>query len=156
MLLSHLMCPLNSSCISFRVVHQQQLTCLAWSCHFKIPYWFLETGGPGSGKGTQCSRLVKEFGFKHISLGDILREEVKQGTPIGKECSKIMKEGKLVPVNLTMELMKKAMKNSEGTTGYLLDGFPRATSQARAFQKQVNISLNPLLLQRITFWICFL
>ncbi|KAG0616511.1 hypothetical protein M758_5G121200 [Ceratodon purpureus] len=113
-------------------------------------------GGPGSGKGTQCSRLVKEFGFKHISLGDILREEVKQGTPIGKECSKIMKEGKLVPVNLTMELMKKAMKNSEGTTGYLLDGFPRATSQARAFQKQVNISLNPLLLQRITFWICFL
>jgi len=82
--------------------------------------------------------MVQEFGFKHISLGDILREEVKQGTPVGKECSKIMKEGKLVPVNLTLELMKKAMSESKDAGGYILDGFPRATSQARAFQKQVH------------------
>ena len=126
-------------------------------CHLNYPIDSLKTGGPGSGKGTQCSRIVKEFGFKHISLGDIMREEVKQGTPIGKECSKIMKEGKLVPVNVTMELLKKAMKNSEGTSGYLLDGFPRATTQARAFQKQVHTSLNPHPLNRMSlviFWIC--
>lgn len=84
--------------------------------------------------------MVEEFGFKHISLGDILREEVKQGTPVGKECSKIMKEGKLVPVNLTLELLKKAMTESKNASGYILDGFPRAISQARAFQKQVHSS----------------
>jgi len=95
-------------------------------------------GGPGSGKGTQCGRMVQEFGFKHISLGDILREEVKQGTSVGKECSRIMKEGRLVPVNLTLDLMRKAMTESKDATGYILDGFPRATSQAQAFQKEVS------------------
>lgn len=107
-------------------------------------------GGPGTGKGTQCERMVEEFGFKHISLGNILREEVKMGTPIGLECSKIMKDGKLVPTNMAMTLMKKAMAESKDATGFILDGFPRATSQAHAFQKQVChiLSLTPSLVRK--------
>jgi len=81
--------------------------------------------------------MVKEFGFKHISLGDILRAEVKNGTQMGKDCAAIMREGKLVPVKLTMELMEKAMKQAGDTPGYLLDGFPRKVNQAKEFKKLV-------------------
>ncbi|XP_024365575.1 uncharacterized protein [Physcomitrium patens] len=95
-------------------------------------------GGPGTGKGTQCSRMAKEFGFKHISIGELLREEMERGTLVGKECSEIMKDGKLVPLKLTLELIIKAIKAPNNSSGYLLDGFPRATNQARAFQKQVR------------------
>ena len=105
--------------------------------------WGGVIGGPGTGKGTQCTRLKDEFGFKHISLGDILRNEVKQGSTIGKQCENLMKDGKLVPLPLTMQLMKKALQTSGHHSGYLIDGFPRAVEQAKAFQQQVRI---------LTFW----
>lgn len=54
-------------------------------------------GGPGSGKGTQCGRIVKDFGYMHFSAGDLLRQEVAKGTTQGKQLEEIMKEGKLVP-----------------------------------------------------------
>lgn len=54
-------------------------------------------GGPGSGKGTQCDKIVDEFGLKHLSTGDMLREEVKKGTELGNELNELMKEGKMVP-----------------------------------------------------------
>lgn len=62
---------------------------------------------------------------------------MERGTLVGKECSEIMKDGKLVPLKLTLELIIKAIKAPNNSSGYLLDGFPRATNQARAFQKQV-------------------
>lgn len=62
-------------------------------------------GGPGSGKGTQCSKIVQEFGFLHLSAGDLLREEVAKGTEQGKQLEEIMKQGKLVPaVSIIMVL----------------------------------------------------
>ena len=94
-------------------------------------------GGPGTGKGTQCSRLTKEFGFKHLSVGDLLRDEVKKGKKIGKQCAELMDEGKLVPVKISLGLLKNAMKESNSQRGFLIDGFPRACNQARAFEKQV-------------------
>ena len=57
----------------------------------------LPSGGPGSGKGTQCGRIVHDFGFTHLSAGDLLREEVARGTPRGRQLQEIMREGKLVP-----------------------------------------------------------
>ena len=57
----------------------------------------LPSGGPGSGKGTQCGRIVHDFGFTHLSAGDLLREEVAKGTPRGRQLQEIMREGKLVP-----------------------------------------------------------
>jgi broad-specificity NMP kinase len=58
-------------------------------------------GGPGSGKGTQCERIVAKYGFKHLSAGDLLRDEVKSGSAVGKKCEEIMKEGKLVPMEVS-------------------------------------------------------
>ena len=57
----------------------------------------MTAGGPGSGKGTQCTRIVEEFGYIHLSAGDLLRQEVAKGNEIGQNIEEIMKEGKLVP-----------------------------------------------------------
>lgn len=109
-------------------------------------------GGPGTGKGTQCGRLTKEFGFKHLSVGDLLRDEVKKGTRTGKQCAELMKEGKLVPVKISLGLLKNAMKESNSQKGYLIDGFPRACNQARAFEKQVLV--DSLLKENVVNWNC--
>jgi adenylate kinase family enzyme len=58
-------------------------------------------GGPGSGKGTQCERIVAKYGHTHLSAGDLLRDEVKSGSELGKQCEAIMKEGKLVPMEVS-------------------------------------------------------
>jgi hypothetical protein len=57
-------------------------------------------GGPGSGKGTQCDKVVAKYGFTHLSAGDLLRDEVKSGSAVGQQCEQIMKEGKLVPMEV--------------------------------------------------------
>lgn len=98
----------------------------------------VDAGGPGTGKGTQCGRMVKEFGFKHISLGEILRTEVKNRSQTGKECASIMKAGKL-----TLRLMQNAMEQASDASGYILDGFPRAVNQAKGFTKQVRVTVDP-------------
>ncbi|KAG0577709.1 hypothetical protein M758_5G168400 [Ceratodon purpureus] len=97
-------------------------------------------GGPGSGKGTQCDRIVRDFGYLHLSAGDLLRDEVKKGTEIGRECEQLMKDGKLVPVDVTLRLIKKAMKEGKmnNAKGFLVDGFPRAVDQAEMFEKKVG------------------
>eukprot|EP00877_Chromochloris_zofingiensis_P005325 jgi/Chrzof1/14794/Cz09g16130.t1 len=94
-------------------------------------------GGPGSGKGTQCERIVAKYGYKHLSAGDLLRDEVKSGSDLGKQCEQIMKEGKLVPMEVIIGLLKKAMVNS-GAKEFLIDGFPRALDQADAFERMVK------------------
>jgi len=69
-------------------------------------------GGPGSGKGTQCAKLVEDYGFTHLSAGDLLRDEVKSRSEIGVVCETLMKEGKLVPMEVTIGLLKTAMKKA--------------------------------------------
>jgi adenylate kinase family enzyme len=109
--------------------------------HNYLCFGVVDAGGPGTGKGTQCGRMVKEFGFKHISLGEILRTEVKNRSQIGKECASIMKAGKLVPLDLTLRLMQNAMEQARDASGYILDGFPRAVNQAKGFTKQVQVTV---------------
>ena len=79
-------------------------------------------GGPGSGKGTQCAKLVQEFGLSHVSVGDLLREEVAKGSPVGKEIDGMMKEGKIVPLNITLKVLEKALKEINNPKGVLVDG----------------------------------
>lgn len=95
-------------------------------------------GGPGSGKGTQSEKIVQRYGgWAHISTGDVLREEVEKGSDIGKQCEKIMEEGKLIPTDLVIQLLRGAIEAS-ASTRVLLDGFPRALEQGKAFESQVQ------------------
>lgn len=94
-------------------------------------------GGPGSGKGTQCERLVEHFGFDHFSAGDLLRAEVKSGSEQGEMIDGMIKEGKIVPGHITIALLKKAIEGSNAS-GILIDGFPRQLDQAGAFEKDVS------------------
>lgn len=84
-------------------------------------------GPPGVGKGTQAHYLVKEFGFKRIATGDILRDEVQKQTPLGLKAKKFVKTGKLVPDNIILDIIVTHTKNNHP---YIFDGFPRTVKQA--------------------------
>eukprot|EP00164_Ancoracysta_twista_P004596 GFYU01006206.1.p1 GENE.GFYU01006206.1~~GFYU01006206.1.p1 ORF type:complete len:388 (-),score=125.96 GFYU01006206.1:426-1589(-) len=94
-------------------------------------------GGPGSGKGTQCAKLVEEFGFIHLSAGDLLRAEVQAGSADGDMIADCIKEGKIVPQAVTIRLLRNAMAVHTGKT-FLIDGFPRAVDQALSFEEEVG------------------
>jgi len=90
-------------------------------------------GPPAAGKGTQCDKIKDKFGYVHISTGDILRENVKNGTELGKKAKEYMDSGKLVPSELIVDLVKDRLaKDDVKEKGCLLDGFPRAPDQAQA------------------------
>ncbi|KAF4703159.1 hypothetical protein FOZ62_008212, partial [Perkinsus olseni] len=84
-------------------------------------------GGPGAGKGTQCDLIEKEFGFVHLSAGDLLREERnREGSEYGDLIEKYIREGAIVPVEITVNLLKRAMEKHDWEHGkFLIDGFPR-------------------------------
>jgi len=94
-------------------------------------------GGPGSGKGTNCTRLAEEFNYCHLSAGDLLRAEVAAKSKRGMELETIMLEGKLVPDEITIELLKNAMLANQSKNGFLIDGFPRSVEQAVKFETDV-------------------
>lgn len=87
-------------------------------------------GAPGAGKGTQAQKLVEEFGFDHISTGDLLREAVKAGSELGRAAKKYMEAGELVPDSLVIDLVTERLRKNVRGAGFILDGFPRNTSQA--------------------------
>jgi UMP-CMP kinase family protein len=82
-------------------------------------------GGPGSGKGTQCSKLSDEFGFVHLSAGELLRQERMKGTHLGLEIESFIKNGNIVPVSISLGLLKKEMESRVNANVFLIDGFPR-------------------------------
>ena len=89
-------------------------------------------GAPGAGKGTLAKMIQSEYKVPHISTGDMLREAVKERTEFGKEASKYMNEGKLVPDDIVIGILKENMESCE--KGFILDGFPRTKKQAGALQ----------------------
>mmetsp|Transcript_95799 Transcript_95799/g.166452 ORF Transcript_95799/g.166452 Transcript_95799/m.166452 type:complete len:504 (-) Transcript_95799:132-1643(-) len=95
-------------------------------------------GAPGSGKGTQSEKLKKSFGVKHISTGDVLRDHVKRGTPLGSQAKGFMDAGKLVPDELMIGLILEETKDAKA--GWLIDGMPRTRVQAEAM---VSMGLDP-------------
>ena len=95
-------------------------------------------GGPGSGKGTQCARIVERHGCAHLSAGDLLRAEVESGSARGNEMSQLMSEGKLVPQEWVIELLRQAIVRADQGKGVLVDGFPRAVDQAELFESTVS------------------
>ncbi|KAG0224649.1 hypothetical protein BGW42_004973 [Actinomortierella wolfii] len=94
-------------------------------------------GGPGAGKGTQCANLVRDFGFVHLSAGDLLRaEQERPGSQYGELIKNYIKEGKIVPHIVTIALLENAMLES-GQKRFLIDGFPRKMDQALEFERVV-------------------
>ena len=98
-------------------------------------------GGPGSGKGTQSMSLVQDYGFTHLSAGDLLREEQdREGSQYGEMIKSYIKDGLIVPMEVTVKLIENAMHaklDSSGKGRFLIDGFPRKMDQAVFFEQSV-------------------
>ena len=101
-------------------------------------------GAPGAGKGTQAAKLVEKFGFAHISTGDMLRAAVKNQTPLGLEAKKYMDAGDLVPDEVVIGLVKERLQDEDTQAGFILDGFPRTSTQAVALDSELSGLNRPL------------
>jgi len=96
-------------------------------------------GGPGSGKGTQCEKVVAKYGYTHLSSGDLLRLEVASGSERGKKLQEIMQKGELVPLDTVLDMIKDAMiAAADKSKGYLIDGYPREVKQGEEFEKKIG------------------
>ncbi|MBU0671566.1 MAG: adenylate kinase [Candidatus Margulisbacteria bacterium] len=92
-------------------------------------------GPPGSGKGTQAKLLTEKFKLPHISLGDMLRQEVRAESDIGQRAKALINAGKLVPDELTIELTRQRLNKPDCKNGFVLDGYPRSQAQADALEE---------------------
>tara|TARA_S200000501_G_C20837938_1_gene750267 strand:+ start:101 stop:676 length:576 start_codon:yes stop_codon:yes gene_type:complete len=106
-------------------------------------------GPPGCGKGTQSEFLVSKYILKHLSTGDIFRENIKNKTDLGIEAKKFIDKGKLVPDSITIGMLEKKMLNINDFKGFLFDGFPRTIKQAESLDKLL-LKMN----QEISMMIC--
>jgi len=110
-------------------------------------------GGPGAGKGTQCERIVQTFGYRHLSAGDLLREErQKPGSQYGELIEDYIRNGKIVPVAITCSLIDQAMMSSgDGKNKFLIDGFPRNKDNLDGWEQDMSAKVN---LQFVLFFDC--
>lgn len=91
-------------------------------------------GAPGSGKGTQSERITAQFNLNHISTGDVLRAEIKSGTPLGKTAKTYTDQGQLVPDALIIDILASVLDGFQDGKGVIFDGFPRTVAQAEALK----------------------
>ena len=94
-------------------------------------------GAPGSGKGTQSERIVEKYGINHISTGDVLRAEIKNGTELGKTAKGYIDQGQLIPDELMIDILASVFDSFKDSKGVIFDGFPRTIAQAEALQKML-------------------
>lgn len=106
-------------------------------------------GAPGAGKGTQAAMLSKKLNIPHISTGDLFRNNIRQGTELGKKAKEYIDKGLLVPDELTINLIKDRLSQDDCKDGFILDGFPRTIPQAEYLDKalkdmgqQIDVTLN--------------
>ncbi len=106
-------------------------------------------GPPGSGKGTQSEKIIEKYGLAHISTGDILRKEIKEGTELGNIAKSYIDKGELVPDKTIIDMLEKKLESLTKAKGVIFDGFPRTVDQAIALKKMlqrkgedVNVMLN--------------
>lgn len=101
-------------------------------------------GAPGAGKGTHSALIAKEYGIPHISTGDILRKNIKEGTELGRLAKSYIDKGALVPDEVVIGIVADRLAQSDAGNGYVLDGFPRTIAQAEALDKvaKIDVALN--------------
>lgn len=97
-------------------------------------------GPPGAGKGTQAQVLAKELDIPHISTGDMLREEVRNLTPLGREAKKYMDAGEYVPDDVIIAMVKERVSKPDAKKGFILDGFPRTSAQAQTLDSFASLN----------------
>ena len=105
-------------------------------------------GPPGAGKGTQANLLINKYNLTHLSTGDILRSEITAGTKLGLEAKSLMDAGNLVPDEVVIGMIASKLDNSSRSNGFIFDGFPRTSAQAKALDnllEEKNTSINIIL-----------
>lgn len=95
-------------------------------------------GAPGSGKGTQSENLIKKYNLAHISTGDVLRAEMKEGTELGKLAEGYITKGQLVPDDVVIGMLANVLDSKKCSTGVIFDGFPRTLAQGKALDKMLE------------------
>jgi len=95
-------------------------------------------GAPGSGKGTQSEKIVEKYGINHISTGDVLRSEIKNGTELGKTAKSYIDQGQLIPDSLMVDILASVFDSFEDSKGVIFDGFPRTIAQAEALKQMLK------------------
>lgn len=97
-------------------------------------------GAPGSGKGTQSERLIKEYGLHHISTGEVLRDHIARGTELGQIADSYISKGQLIPDDLMIRVLEHVLDSEPEKTarGVIFDGFPRTIEQAKALKKMLE------------------
>ncbi|MEC7839595.1 MAG: adenylate kinase [Chlamydiota bacterium] len=103
-------------------------------------------GPPGSGKGTQAKKITSELNLPHISTGDLFRENLSKGTPLGKKVKSYLESGNLVPDEIVVDMLIDRVQADDCSEGYLLDGFPRSLPQALALEKELGDDVNLIVL----------
>lgn len=96
-------------------------------------------GPQGSGKGTLAKKITNEFGLPQISTGDLLRDQMKRGTELGKLAKSYVNKGSLVPLDIILKILQDRISQEDCKNGYILDGFPRSREQAEALKEIVEI-----------------
>lgn len=110
-------------------------------------------GPPGAGKGTQSEKLIKKYGFVHISTGDLFRWHTKNDTALGKKVKEIMNSGALVPDEITIAMLQEEVSKNPTAGGFLFDGFPRTVPQAEAldtFMKNNGSAIHHVIALEVT------
>jgi adenylate kinase len=111
-------------------------------------------GAPGSGKGTQAQRIQKEHGLPQVSTGDLLRKAVADKTPLGLKAKKVMDAGELVSDDIVLGMIKERIAQPDAKRGFILDGFPRNTSQANSLDAllgELKLRLDRVVLMDVDF-----
>lgn len=106
-------------------------------------------GAPGVGKGTQAKILSSTRELKHISTGDILRNEIKNGTEFGKKAKILMDKGELVPDELIIRIVRQSIEDASSWNGFILDGFPRTVNQAKLLEdicRELKLNFPPIVI----------
>ena len=101
-------------------------------------------GPPGAGKGTQAEKLIEKYGFNHISTGEVIREQIRKGTELGRSVQSYIEKGQLAPDGLVIDIIADYVAKHKDAKGNIFDGFPRTTVQAKAFDEIMEKNSPPV------------
>ena len=101
-------------------------------------------GPPGAGKGTQAEKLIEKYGFNHISTGEVIREQIREGTELGRSVQSYIEKGQLAPDGLVIDIIADYVAKHKDAEGNIFDGFPRTTVQAKAFDEIMEKNGTPV------------